>query len=441
MKNLRKVAVVGRMNVGKSTLFNRLSTSVKSITLDYPGVTRDVLSDVVTWKGYTFELIDTGGISLKKSQDKIDEAVRQRALDIVKKADLILFVVDGKAGLTLEELEIVKVLRTIDRPVILVVNKMDSKLAQEQLHEFDKLAYKSPHAVSAQHGQGITELVEDIIAQLQDFEPTDEQPEPKFKVVLLGKPNVGKSSLMNLLAKHERSLVTDVPGTTRESIEQPISFYKETISLVDTAGVRRKRGVKEELEQLMVKSTMRSVKDADVVLLLVDASEGRLSDQELKLAFYAFEQGKALIILFNKSDLVNEEILARMKHNLDEYRFFIKKVAHLDISCKSSKNIGKILPLVLQIWQRHSQKFDRQELVELFKTALIRREHFHKTIRLEVRSVEQIKSAPITIVLYVNHPQWFGPSQLSFFENVLRKKYNLVGVPVRLVPHKKGEKK
>lgn len=440
MKNLRKVSIVGRMNVGKSTLFNRLSTSVKSITLDYPGVTRDVLSDTVVWKDQSFELVDTGGIVLDKTLDAIDAAVSQRARDMIAQSDLIILVVDGSVGITLEDQRIVKELHAMDVPVLVAVNKMDKSLAQDRLYEFYQLGYKQLYDISAEHGRNIETLLDAIVNTLKELPPAVERVQPQFKVVLLGKPNVGKSSLMNALLDQERSLVMDQPGTTREAISESISFYKETIALIDTPGVRRKRGVTQDLEKLMVKSTMQAVRDADIVLLLVDAAAGVLSDQELKLAFYAFEQGKALIVLFNKQDLATDDTQEQLDRNVDEYKFFLKKVAQLDISCKSGKNIGRVLPLIIKVWERHSTQFSRQEITELFKNWLLARPLYHNKMRLILNSVEQVKTAPITILFKVNEPTWFGDSQLGFFENLLRKKYNLVGAPIKFLVRKKKRK-
>ncbi len=436
-KNLRKVAIVGRMNVGKSTLFNRLSTDVKSITFDYPGVTRDVISDIVSWKGDLFELIDTGGISFKKSTDPLTEQVRQKALEMLGDADLILFVVDGKSGLTIEDRDIVKSLHRVAKPLMLIVNKVDNRLAQEQTHEFYQLGFKKFYTISAIHGLGIADVLDDIIEHLKELPPLPQEEKAKCRVVLLGKPNVGKSSILNALLEYERSLVSDIPGTTREPIAAPISFYKETIELVDTAGVRRKRSVDEDLEKLMVKSTLRAVDNADVVLLVVDVSIGDLSDQEKKLAFYAFEKGKALVLLFNKTDLKTQETDRQLKMSMDEYEFFLKKVEQLQISCKTGENVGKILPLINKIWERYTQEFSIDDLTMLFKTALEKKPLYHKSSLLILRRAEQVKNGPPTIVLRVNEPAWFGPSQLGYFENRLRKKYNLVGVPVIFYTRKK----
>jgi len=249
------------------------------------------------------------------------------------------------------------------------------------------------------------------------------------KIVLIGKPNVGKSSLMNLITRQERSIVAQEPGTTREAISEKITFYKGDIQITDTAGVRRKKAVKEKLENLMVKSTFRALEDANLVLLLVDASEGKLSDQELKLAFYAFENYKALIIIFNKQDLVTDYDKEQIKVNLDLYKHLIKKVEVMNISCKTEKNVGKVLAKVKKVWERHSQTFPNEDLAFLFKENLARKPLFHKTMSLVIRHVRQVSTAPITLLLIVNVPKWFGKSQLGFFENLLRRNFDLRGVP------------
>lgn len=429
-KSMRTVAIVGRMNVGKSTLFNRLSTDVKSIAFDHPGVTRDVITDVVTWKGHTFELLDTGGISFKKSADSLTEQVRIKALEMLDQSDIILFVVDGKVGLINEDRDIAKALHKTQRPILLVVNKVDSNLAREQASEFYKLGFKKLYEVSATHGLGIPDLLDDIITSVQKLPLLEKKEEPVCTVVLLGKPNVGKSSILNALVAYERSLVSEVAGTTREPVSAAINFYQETIELIDTAGVRRKRAVEQELEQLMVRSTLRAVDEADIVLLVIDAASGEFADQEKKLASYAFEKGKALLILLNKYDNVTPEIERRLLMSMDEYRFLLDKVELLKISCKTGKNMGKILPAVTKIWTRYTQKFPTDELTILFKTVLQKKPLYHKTMILVVRRAQQVKFGPPTIVLKVNVPAWFGASQLAFFENVLRKKYDLVSVPV-----------
>ncbi|MEX0940531.1 MAG: ribosome biogenesis GTPase Der [Candidatus Babeliales bacterium] len=439
MRKLPKVIIVGRTNVGKSTLFNRLSENVKSLTLDYEGVTRDFMSDVVCWQDVCFNLIDSGGISLKKSEDFFTEHVRQIALNLLDKADLILFVCDGTVGITAQDQELAKFLHKLDKPVFLVVNKIDVHRAQEQQYEFQKLGFKELFPISAQHSIGIGELLETIVQKLPKKMPIEKEEELKASVVLLGKPNVGKSSLMNILLEQERVLVTEQAGTTREAITEPIRFYQETIMLTDTPGIRRKRSVEEPLEKLMVRTAFRAIDRAHIVLLLIDGSEGILSDQELKLAFYTLEQGKALIMLVNKVDLIDEETQRLLDDQFSMYPHLFKKIPRLYISCKSKKNIGKILPLINEVWQRYNQTLDESELSLLFKEALKRTPLYHKKELLILYSVRQTAVRPTTILLKVNQPQWFGESQLAFFDNKLRAKYNLMGVPVRYEVRKRRQ--
>lgn len=439
MSTKSSVVIVGRPNVGKSTLFNRLSVNVKSITYDESGVTRDILKDTVQWNNKYFTLIDTGGISLRKTTDPIFEKARMLALSMMEQADIVLMVCDGKVGPVPEDSEIVKILHKMGKRVILVVNKIDSDVAKEMVHEFRQFGFKHSVAISAQHSHGIGDLLDMIVELLPEDQKAVVEEKPTCKVVLLGKPNVGKSSLMNLLLKKERSIVADVPGTTREAISERVTFYQEDILVTDTPGIRKKHAVTEDLETMMVKSSFRALDDADVVLLLIDSSAGQLADQELKLAFYAFTQKfKGLIILFNKSDLKTEHAQERLEFHMEEYEYMLDKVPQLTISCKTEKNVGKILPLVKAVCERYQQRFSDEELTMLFKDALNKKPLFAKTKPLVLHRVEQIKTGPITLLMIVNEPKWFGPSQLTFFEKVLRREHDLKGVPIRFVTRKRN---
>lgn len=438
MSNIAKVVIVGRMNVGKSTLFNRLSTKVKSLTMDYEGVTRDFITDEVSWQGCVFQLIDSGGISLRKSRDPLAEKVRLLGLSLAEQADVLIFVVDGKLGVTNEDAELAAYFRKLDKTVLLVINKIDADLAQEREFEFLSLGIQPLYPISAQHGLGIGELLEAIVHAIKTGRiALKKEEEPKFNVVLLGKPNVGKSSLMNLLLKRERSIVSEQAGTTREAISEPIRFYQEEIQLTDTPGIRRMSRVDETLEEMMVKSSFSAVKRADLVVLLVDGSEAQISDQALKLGFYAFENYKALIVLVNKNDLVDELKSSDLKHDFELYHHLLRKIPMLYISCKTEKNVGKILPLIQEVKERYTQRFEKDELKDLFKSALLKTPLIRNKKPLIVYDVNQIKTGPITILLIVNESAWFGPSQLAFFENILRQKYDLTGVPVRFVVRKR----
>jgi GTP-binding protein len=430
---LPQVVIVGRTNVGKSTLFNRLSENVKAIALDLEGVTRDFLRDTISWQGRSFDLIDTGGISLRKTQDPILKQARAVALAMIEAADIVLFVVDGKVGLVTEDREIAKLLHKHGKTVFLVINKVDIKDAAENEYDFEGLGFSKSCFISAAHGKNIIDLLELIVQHLPAPLQVEVE-EPAFKVMLLGKPNVGKSSLMNLLLQKERAIVSPEAGTTREALAERVTFYQEDILLSDTPGVRRMRSVTEPLEGMMVQSTMQALKGSDIVLLLIDASAETVVDQELKLAFYAFDsQYKPLMILFNKYDLVDEGTKVRFDHALSEYDFFLKKVVTMNISCKTDKNVGKILPTVREIWDRYSRKFNQNELTQLFKDASVRRPLYHNKNLLLFFSAHQISTAPITIVMHVNQPTWFGASQLAYFEKVLRQEYDLRGVPIKFI--------
>jgi len=350
---LPRVVLVGRTNVGKSTLFNRLSVDVKSLTLDYEGVTRDFISDVVSWSGRDFELIDTGGVSLRKTQDVLLRQVRERALLVMDTASVILFVCDATVGVLPEDQEIARLLHKTGKKVLLVVNKVDTEIGKEQEYEFHQLGFDNIFPLSAQHGTGIGELLAAIVGGLPGTTPPQADQKVQCRVILLGKPNVGKSSLMNLLLNQDRTLVSPQAGTTREAISETLSFYKEDLQLTDTPGLRRKRAIEEPVEKLMAKSALRALERADIVLLLVDASHGKITDQELKLAFYSFTKlYKGLIILFNKDDLTDDSSKYQLKFSLEVYEYLLKKIETLSISCKSGKNIGKVLSLVNKVCKR-----------------------------------------------------------------------------------------
>ena len=439
MNGHSKVIIVGRMNVGKSTLFNQLSTRVKSITMDYEGVTRDFLADLVSWKDSNFELVDSGGIVLHKTADPILKAVREQVLSLIQESSAIIFVVDGSVGLVQEDRDIAKILHKMGKPVVVAINKMDRKDAQERSYEFERLGFDTIIGISAQHKQGL-DLILDQLAQWLEGKKQAKKERAAFNVVLLGKPNVGKSSLMNLLLKKERSLVSPQAGTTRESLSENVAFYQETIQVTDTPGVRRQRAVQENLEQMMVKSSLQSVRNADIVLLLIDASQGTLSDQELKLAFFVFEQEKkSLIILFNKQDLVTEQSTEQLESDASLYQHLLNKVEILNISCLTGKNVGRIMPLAQQVWERANTEFSTTDLTLLFKQELERRPIYRNSMMLKCYKAEQTGKAPITIALQVNYPKFFGESQLAYCDNILRRHANLKGTPIKLIVKEHGE--
>jgi GTP-binding protein len=424
------VVLVGRVNVGKSTIFNRLSKKVRSLALDYEGVTRDYLKDVIVWHGARFALADTGGFDLQKTNDPIIQQVQERVKRLLDAASIIVLVMDASVGVTAYEFELAKILRAYKKPVLIAANKIDIKSAHEHLDELKKLGFTAIFPITAVHNRGLDTLLDAIAHDLPKQDDKLQKGEQACRVALLGRPNVGKSSLMNAVLKQERSIVTNIPGTTREAITEPLRFYAQTIELTDTAGVRKKKAVDEPIEELMVKSSLSAVRTADIVVLVVEAQEGRLTDQELKLAFYAFEQGKALIVAINKSDLLDAALKDAWRYHMAEYDFFYKKITFLQLSCKTGDRVGKLMPLIDTVWQRYQLRFNDHEITLLLKNALLHSPLYRKEQRVQLMRIQQVKSAPPTLALTVNIPKLVGERELAFFEGVLRKNYNLVSIPL-----------
>ena len=309
MSLMHKVVIVGRTNVGKSSLFNRIAPHVKSLILDFEGVTRDMVTDFVTWNDVKFEIIDTGGIDLcKKSSDTMTCMVTERVRKVLDLASVILFVVDGQTGMTEKDMQIRKLLHTLGKPVIVLVNKVDTQHQDEMLNQFYNLGFEEVFGVSAVHSRNVADVLDAVVAKLATIKLSEKviDDTPEFKVALLGRPNAGKSSLMNLLLNQEFSIVSPVAGTTREALRKRIAFNKNVIELIDTAGVRKKHNVDTELESMMVTNALQAAKRAHIVLLVVDVDEPELTAQELKLTSYAFDNGSAVIVLFNKQDLLDD---------------------------------------------------------------------------------------------------------------------------------------
>jgi len=433
IKNYPKVIIVGRTNVGKSTIFNRLASSQQSIVFSREGVTRDYVHEVIPWNNKTFDLIDTGGLPLTTPKESIDQHVKDSVLALVEKADLILFVCDIKAGLTELDQKFAKHLHKTKKPIFLLLNKSDNlTAAQENEHEFFQLGLKKIFPISAIHNTGIRELLDAIAKQVESVKKLPEKPE--YKVVILGKPNVGKSSLLNLLLKEQRAIVSHIAGTTREAISELLSFQHQTIQLTDTAGVRRKGKVGDPLELFMVKSSLEAVRTSDIVIVIIDSTYGELADQELKLLFYAFEKKKSVILLLNKTDILEEHKKAALEYDLEHYDFFLKKIPILRTSCKTEKNVGKVMQEVEKAYKRRTQTFDEEQVNEILKLAVIKRPMYHKTLLLKVLHIKATKGPIPTFIVYVNYPQWFGPTQLGYLENVLRRNFDLLGCPVLLIP-------
>ncbi len=430
-KKLPKVLLVGRTNVGKSTLFNRLVGDKLSIVFDREGVTRDYIQESVTWKDKSFDLIDTGGITPKKVIDPLCKQAQEKVTGLLDEAAVLLFVVDGKNGLVEEDRALMRLLHQTKKPVVLLINKADCQNAlEESMPEFYTLGCQKILLVSGIHGLGIGTLL-DMVVNLLDTKEGAEVEEPIHRITIIGKPNVGKSSLMNLLVDQERSIVSNIAGTTREAVSQNVFYCSDLIKLTDTAGVRKSARINDDLESLMVKSSFSAVNQADTVIVMIDASQGKISDQELKLLFYVYENKKYMIVVLNKTDLLNEYDKQLLDQSLQDYDFIFSKMAVLNISCLTQKNTGRIFGELQKVWQRSQREFDPLILREIVQEGLKHKVLYHGGVELKVASIRFVKASVPTFVIKVNKPEWFGKSEQNCIENILRKEFDLKGCPVQ----------
>lgn len=431
MSKHAKIMIVGRTNVGKSTLFNRIGSNIQSLTLNQEGVTRDCVSDLVDWNGVQFELIDTGGISVVESKNEIERQVQRKVLGLLDEVVGMIFVCDSQIGITDEDMKISRVLLKKNKPVFLAVNKVDTLDRDAYVYEFSRLGLKNMFPISAQHARGIGDLLDavtDLVKEHKSEQPTEEK--SSFRATIIGKPNAGKSSLMNLLTKQDFSIVSDEAGTTREALRKQVGFNKDAFDLIDTAGIRTKSGIDSDIEKLMAKNSLAAVRNSHLVILMINVEEPYLTSQDLKLAEYVFKEGASLVLLFNKIDTLDEEKSEQLERSLDKYKFLLKKLEMMRISCKDKKNIGKILSLVYKVWQRSLIRMSDDYLTGLFLDELNKRPIYKNKIRMTLFKARQVGASPIRIELTVKHKNLCTEHHLAFFENILRKNKSLKSVPI-----------
>lgn len=427
------VAVVGRPNVGKSTLVNRIAKSREAIVHESRGVTRDRSYHDAEWNGREFTVIDTGGIESVKSQDVFAPSIREQALIACEEADVIVFVVDGSVGVTDEDEEVARILRRIDKPVFLVVNKKDDPAREEDgLWDFWSLGVGEPRPISAVHGHGTGDLLDDVVAAFPEDDGS-EAGDDILSIAIVGRPNVGKSSLLNRLSKSNRSIVSDIAGTTRDAIDTIIDWQGTPIRLVDTAGMRKRSQVHEDVEYYSLVRATRAIERADVCLLVVDASEG-MTEQDQKVAQMAIDNGCGLALIVNKWDLVDtDEKRAAVDESLDRRLAFAPWVPYLYISALSGRSINKVIPLALQIAERRSQRIRTSELnallTELREAGYTRSDGGR---RLKIQYATQTGTCPPVLTFWCNAPDLVDDNYEHFLENRLRERFDLVGVPLRM---------
>lgn len=435
------VAVVGRPNVGKSTLFNALAGSRISIVKDTPGITRDRIYADVTWLNYSFTLIDTGGIE-PDSKDIILSQMREQAQIAIDTADVILFMVDVKQGLVDADAKVADMLRRSKKPIILVVNKVDSyEKMMLDVYEFYNLGIGEPMAISAANRQGIGEVLDEVVSHFADDTAEDVEDE-RPRIAIVGKPNVGKSSLINKLLGENRLIVSDIAGTTRDAVDAEVTYNGKEYIFIDTAGLRRKNKIKEELEQYMIVRTVSAVEHADIVILLIDALEG-VTEQDAKIAGIAHERGKGIIIAVNKWDALekDDKTIYRFTEKVRQILSFMPYAEITFISAKTGQRIGKLYELIDMVEQNQSMRVATGVLNEIMAEAVaLQQPPSDKGKRLRLYYITQVAVKPPTFVIFVNDKQLMHFSYTRYIENKIRDTFGFKGTPLHFIIRERKEK-
>lgn len=432
------VAIVGRPNVGKSTLFNRLVGSRTAIVEDTPGVTRDRIYRDAEWLGRPFTLIDTGGIDLTSKGDTILGQVRKQAQLAIDEADVIIFVVDGRAGLTSDEENLAGILRKSRKPVILVVNKIEDFQKKEAFFEFYPLGLGEPLPVSAAHGMNIGDLLDQVVAHFAGADNDEAEPDV-IKIAVVGRPNVGKSSLVNVILGQERVIVSQIPGTTRDAIDTPFTREGQRYILIDTAGIRRKANIEESTERYSVIRSLRAVDRSDVVLMVIDGTAG-VTEQDKRIAGYVHEAGKGAILVINKWDLVekDEKTLHRYEQNLRSELGFMQYAPTIFVSALTKQRVVKIIELVNFVAEQQTNRINTSVLNEIVSDAVqITPPPADKGKRLKILYCTQAGIKPPHFVLFVNNPELMHFSYQRYLENVIRQNFGFEGTPIRITIKKR----
>ncbi|MBA3461775.1 MAG: ribosome biogenesis GTPase Der [Deltaproteobacteria bacterium] len=471
MSNAPLIAVVGRPNVGKSTLFNRLVGGRPALVHDTPGLTRDRRYGVAEYFGTDLRIVDTGGLDPEAAREVIGAGIHRQALKAIGEADGLLLVVDGRAGLTAVDHDLAKQLRSTGKPVFLAVNKIDHQVVDDLVHDFHQLGLGSPFPISAAHGRGIDALLEaickvvapdakpdpvddeadsdDIFDVLGDDEAGDpeaenadkpEEPRP-LRVAFVGRPNAGKSSLTNRLLGEERSLVHDVAGTTTDPVDTPFSIGGRDYILIDTAGIRRKARIDEEIEKIAVSMAIGQVDRADVVVLVIDAELGP-SEQDARIAGMIEDAGRALVIALNKSDRITGDVAkgALREKTEDNFHFLTWAPVTL-LSAQRGDGVDRLLDLVRQVAQEHQKRIPTAQLNRFFKEVIEQMPPpLHNGRSIKINYLTQARARPPTFVLWANKPEGLAPSYKRFLANRLRENYGFRGTPIRIAVKEKKDR-
>ncbi len=426
------VAVVGRPNVGKSTLFNRFLGRRLAIVDDAPGVTRDRNFARADWAGRSFFVVDTGGV-IEDSDEPLHRAIREQAMAAVQEADVILFVVDGRAGIHPLDEKLAEILRKSPQPVLLVVNKLDN-LPRDQSHlDFWAMGMGEPYPLSALSGKASGDLLDAVVAEFPET-PEEEEGEGIIRVAVIGKPNVGKSSFVNRMFGEERVVVSEIPGTTRDPVDTPMQYHGRTLVFIDTAGLRRQSRVKDSLEYYSALRTARVIQQADVCLVLVDATE-ELSSQDLKVVEQAWDAGAGIVMLVNKWDLVEKDTQTApiREKEMRQKAKFLEWVPILFTSALTGQRARKALDLVLQVQEERHRRIETHEVNEALEQIYRRQPPPHSRGRpVKLRYGTQVSVAPPTFLFFSNLPKEIPAHYIRYVQNSLRRRWGFMGTAVRI---------
>lgn len=424
------VAIVGRPNVGKSSLFNSLVGKQVSIVENIPGVTRDRVYADCDWCSNKFTLIDTGGLELK-SEDIMWQNIKEQVEIAIGVAQCIIYVVDGKTGLTTDDEHIGSYLRKSKVPVVLAVNKIDN-IEQDNSYDFYTLGFGTPIGVSASQGKGLGELLDEVILRIKKTE--DDFSDPGLKIALVGKPNAGKSSIVNKLLKEDKLIVSDIAGTTRDAIDSKLTINNKEYTLIDTAGMRKKKQINVDLEKYSVSRSLLAIKRADVICIVVDGTEG-LTDQDVKIIGHVFNEGKPFLIIINKWDLKVKEsdTSKKIEDESKEKIKFMTEIKTLFISAKTGQRVDKIIPLCEKLNENANRRVKTGLLNEvIFDSTRINEPPMKNGKKLKIFYSSQVATVPPTFVIKVNDPELVHFSYERYLENVLRKNFEFEGTPIKI---------
>lgn len=435
------VAIVGRPNVGKSTLFNIFANSRISIVEDTPGVTRDRLYADTEWLDNEFMMVDTGGIEIMNT-DKIDVSIRQQAQIAIAEADVILFVCDARAGITHEDAEVAKMLRQSKKPIVLAINKADSPKQEMEIFEFYNLGIGEPIPVSAANHLGLGDLLDAVVEKFPETSAYGEDGnEDEIKVALIGRPNVGKSSIFNTLVGEERSIVSDVAGTTRDAIDTPVIREGQKFLFIDTAGMRRKARIDEPIEKYSIIRSLRAVDRSDVVLMVIDAIDG-VTEQDKKIAGYAHEAGKGIVLVVNKWDLYDKDNTSTLRYteNLRRELVFMQYAPVVFVSAMTKQRIHRLPEVIHYVAEQNAMRISTSVLNQVVEDAIaINPPPTEKGQRLKILYATQVKIKPPTFVIFVNEPEIMHFSYQRYLENKLREAFGFEGTPLQMIIRGKNE--